>query len=127
MALTILISESAVTRDGKGPVVDIEFRPGLRRYLTLSITRITEHQILEMSVWGSPDGDHWDSRPLAKFPPKFYCGVYSSPLDLSARPNVRFLRVQWKTSSWRKEAAVPLCDFYVCLEEQESRMRAAVA
>jgi hypothetical protein len=127
MVLNLLLPENTVVTDGKGPVVDLGFRPGSRRYLTLGITRITEHQHLEVSVWGSPDGDNWDSRPLAKFPPKFYCGVYCIPLDLSARPDVRFLRVQWMMSRWPKRGGMPLCDFYVCVEEHESRVRAAVA
>lgn len=127
MAQNFLMPESTVVTDGKGPAVDIGFRPRSRRHLTLGITRITEHQLLDVSVWSSPDGDNWDSRPLAKFPPKFYCGIYSIPLDLSARPNDRFLRVRWKVGRWPKGEGVPLCDFYVCVEEHESRMRAAVA
>lgn len=127
MILNFLLPESTIGSDGRGPDVDIGIRPTSRRYLTLGITRITEHELLEVSVCGSVDGDNWDSRPLAKFPPKFYCGVYSIPLDLSARPDVRFLRVQWKISRWRKGEGMALCDFYVGVEEHETRMRAAVA
>ena len=127
MLSNFLLPERTVVTDGRGPAVDLGFRPASRRYLTLGITRITEHELLEVSVWGSSDGDNWDSRPFAKFPPKFYCGVYSIPLDFSARPNVRFLQVQWKMSRWPKGGGVALCDFYLCVEEQESRMRAAVA
>ena len=127
MVLNYLLPENTVFNDGKGPVVVLGCRPGSRRYLTLGITRMTEHQLLEVSVWGSPDGDHWESGPLAKFPPKFYCGVYSIPFDLSARPDVRFLCVQWKLSRPSKGEGVPPCAFYVCVEEPESRMRAAVA
>jgi hypothetical protein len=76
-------------------------------------------------VFGSPNGHTPDSRPLAKFPPKFYCGVYSIPLDLP--PGVRFLCVQWKMSRWPNGGAPLICDFYVCVEETESRIRAAVA
>jgi hypothetical protein len=125
MVFNLILPENTVVTDGKGPVVDLRFRPGAPRHLTFGITRITENQRLEVSVC-SPDGDNWDSRPLAKFPPKFYCGVYSIPLDPSARPDVRYLCVQWKISRWPK-GDVPICDFYVCVEEPESQMRAAVA
>ena len=125
MVLNLLLPENTVVTDGKGPVVDLGFRRRSRPYVTLSITRITEHQLLEVSVWGSSDGHNWDSRPLAKFPPKFYCGIYSIPLNLSA--SARFLCVEWKMSRWPKGGGVPICDFYMCVEEHESRVRAAVA
>jgi hypothetical protein len=63
----------------------------------LGITRITEHQLLEVSVWGSPDGHNWDSRPLAKFPPKFYCGIYSIPLNLSAIRRARLFCSRYRS------------------------------
>jgi hypothetical protein len=127
MVVKFLLPESTVVTDGRGPDVDLGIQPGSRRYLTLGITRITEHELLEVSVWGSSDGGNWDSRPLAKFPPKFHCGVYSIPLDLSTRLDVRFLRVEWKMSHWARGEGTPLCDFYTCVEERESRMTAAVA
>jgi hypothetical protein len=127
MLANFLLPEATVATDGRGPDVDLGFQAGSRRSLTLGVTRIAEHQLIEVSVWGSPDGNNWDSRPLTKFPPKFLCGVYSIPLNLSARPDVRFMRVQWNMSRWPKGEGMPLCDFYVCVEEHESRMRAAVA
>jgi len=123
--LNLLLPESTIVTDGRGPDVDLGFQPASRRYLTLGITRIAEHHLLEVSVLGSPDGHNWDSRPLAKFPPKFYCGVYSIPLNLPA--GVRFLSVEWKMRRWPKGGGAPIFDFYVGVEEPESRIRAAVA
>ena len=95
--------------------------------LTLGITRILEQESLEITVWGSPDGELWDSKPLAKFPPKFYCGLYSILLNLGSRADVRFLRVHWKMSRWSKRESMPMFGFYVYVEESGARVSVAVA
>ena len=57
---------------------------GTTLLLTLGITRIIEKEILDVSVWGSPDGRQW--KHLAAFPRKSYCGTYSMVLDLAGIP-----------------------------------------
>ena len=95
--------------------------------LTLGITRIIEQESLEVSIWGSGDGEKWGLRPLATFPPKFYCGIYSMLLNLSSKPDLRFVRVTWRMSRWSKGEAMPMFGFYVYAEESGSRISAAVA
>ena len=95
--------------------------------LTLGITRIIEQESLDVSIWGSPDGENWSLRPLTKFPPKFYCGIYSVLLNLAAQPDVRFVRVDWKMSRWSRGEATPMFGFYVYAEESGARISTAVA
>ena len=125
MLSNFLLPERTVVTDGRGPAVDLGFRPGSRRYLTLGITRITEHELLEVSVWGSMDGEHWGSRPLATYPPKFYCGIYSILLNLVSSTEIRYLRVQWKMSRWSKREVTPMFGFYLYAEESGARVGAA--
>jgi hypothetical protein len=127
MLQNFLLPESIARADGIGPEIDLGSKRGKLLVLTLGITRILEQQSLDVSVWGSPDGERWGSRPLAKFPPKFYCGLYSTLLNLGSQPDVRFIRVQWKMSRWSKREQMPMFGFYVYVEESGARVSAAVA
>jgi len=122
-----VLAESIAREDGIAPEIDLGRKRGKLLVLTLGITRILEQESLEVSVWGSPDGENWSSRPLAKFPPKFYCGMYSILLNLASYPDIRFVRAQWKMSRWSKGETMPLFGFYVYAEESGARVSAAVA
>ena len=123
----ILLPESIARVDGIGPEIDLGRRRGKLLVLTLGITQILEQESLEVSILGSPDAEKWAAKPLAKFPPKFYCGMYSILLNMVFHPEARFVRVQWKMSRWKKGDALPLFGFYVYAEESGARVSAAVA
>jgi hypothetical protein len=122
-----LLPESIARADGTGPEIDLGSRRGKLLVLTLGITRILEQESLELSVWGSADGERWGSKPLAKFPPKFYCGLYSILLNLGSQNDVRFVRAQWTMSRWSKRESMPMFGFYVYAEESGARVSTAVA
>lgn len=128
MLPNFLLPESIARSDGKGPEIDLGSKRGKLLVLTLGVTRILEQESLEVSVWGSTDGETWGSRPLVTFPPKFYCGIYSILLNLVSRPDVQFVRVHWKMSRWSKREVTPMFGFYLYSEESGARMgTAAVA
>jgi len=127
MLRDFVLPESIARADGIGTPIDLARKRGKLLVLTLGITRILEQESLEVSIWGSSDGENWSSRPLAKFPPKFYCGMYSILLNMASHPDVRFVRVQWKMSRWGKGETMPLFGFYVYAEESGARVSAAVA
>ena len=125
MLPNFLLPESIARADGMGSEIDLGSKKGKLLVLTLGITRIIEQESLEVSVWGSTDGVNWGSRPVATFPPKFYCGLYSILLNLVSRQEIRFLRVQWKMSRWSKREVTPMFGFYVYTEESGARIGAA--
>jgi hypothetical protein len=127
MLRNVLLPESIARADGAGPEIDLGPRRGKLLVLTLGITRILEQESLEVTVYGSPDGERWEAKPLAKFPPKFYCGLYSILLNLDSRSDVKFLRVHWKMSRWSKRETMPMFGFYVYVEESGARLSFAVA
>jgi hypothetical protein len=127
MLRNFLLPESIARADGTGPEIDLGSKQGKLLVLTLGITRILEQESLEVTVLGSPDGENWESKPLAKFPPKFYCGLYSILLNMGSRENVRYLRVHWKMSRWSKRESMPMFGFYVYAEESGARVSVAVA
>ena len=123
-----LLRENLFQIDGVGPSIDVSRATGKLLVLTLGITRILEQESLEVSIWGSSDGTNWGIKPLASFPPKSYCGLYSILLNLSARPDSRLVRVQWKMNRWSKSPgnSMLMCTFYVDAEESGARIRTAV-
>jgi hypothetical protein len=127
MPPNFLLPETIVREDGVGPKIDLGQTRGKLLVLTLGITCVVEQESLEVSAWGSADGDNWGTRPLTTFPLKFYCGLYSILLNLANRAEIRFVRVQWKKSRWGKGDAMPMFGFYVYAEESGSRVIAAAS
>jgi hypothetical protein len=117
MLLSFLLPETVVRDNGASPEVELGTSRGKTLTITLGVTRIIEQESLEVSVWGSPDGKDWGTRPLATFPQKFYCGTYSLTLYLAEQPAVEYLRVQWKANRWGRGEPKPLFEFYVFAEE----------
>jgi len=109
-----LLPESVTRQDGAGPEIAVETN-SQNLLVTLCITRILERQNLDVSVWGSSDGKAWE--PLATFPKKSYCGRYSTVVNLTRHPGVRYLRAQWKMSRWDAENRKPLFGFYLHAED----------
>src|SRR4051812_41111226 len=90
-----LVPESAVDVDGEGAAVDLGDSAGRILLLTLAVTKVVEQSSLDVSIWGSPDGQEWGAAPLTAFPQKFYHGVYQLVLNLAAQPEIRFVRAKW--------------------------------
>jgi len=122
MLTQFLVPETVARQNGMGAEMPFE-RKILQ--LTLGITRIISQESLEVSVWGSADGEQW--RPLVAFPPKFYCGTYSMHLDLTRHEDVRYLRAHWKMGRWIRDERAPLFGFYVRAEEGHLRREAGAA
>jgi len=113
MVPNFLLEDQLVRQDGSGSPIDLgESRPEFLS-LTLGITRIIEQESLDVSVWGSADGENWGERPVAAFPQKFYCGVYTILVDLTGHSDARYLRAQWKVNRWGRGEQKPLFDVYL--------------
>ena len=127
MPLSSLLSETTARADGIGPCVELNQEAGRLLVLTLVITRIIEQGNLDVSIWGSADKTNWGAKPVAAFPQKSYCGMYSVLLNLSAQPEIKYVRAQWKMSRWKKGSLAPLFEFYVDAERSGTRIRTATA
>ena len=93
--------------------------------LTLGITRIIEQQSIDISIWGSADGSDWGAKPVISFPQKFYCGTYQIVVDLTDRPEVRYLRAKWQVNRWGKGDPKPLFTIYVFAQTLQPELVAA--
>jgi hypothetical protein len=123
MLPTFLVKERVVHSDGSGPVTELGSGAGKLIVLTLGITRSVEHQGLEVVIQGSADGEYW--RTLVKYPQKFYCGLYSTLLNLSTNEDVSYLRVQWRVNRLARNEATPLFGFYLYMEQSGARIAGA--
>jgi hypothetical protein len=74
---------------------------------TLEITAQIEQESVEISVWGSTDGELWEEKPLLIFPQRFYKGETQQILDLSQRPQLRFIRARWHLHRWGRGTPHP--------------------
>jgi hypothetical protein len=122
-----LLPETTVREAGAGPDISLGDQQGETLILTLGITRILEQESIDISIWGSADGSDWGVRPLVSFPQKFYCGIYQIPLDLSERPDVKYLRSRWQVNRWGKGDSKPLFGFYLFVQAMQGQMASACA
>jgi len=127
MVPNFLLSETVARQDGKGSPLTLADAGGKSLLLTLGITSIIEQESLDVAVYGSADGETWSDKPLVAFPQKFYCGTYALLLDLSANPEVTYLRVQWKMNRWGRGEPKPMFGFYVFAQEAAKVASRAVA
>ena len=105
--------ETEVTASGDGQAFEVA--PGGPRLfvIRLDLSKTIEQQSLELSVWGSADGQSWGTMPLLKFPQRFYAGSTQMVLDLTARPEVRFIRARWDLNRWGRVRPEPMFRFTV--------------
>jgi hypothetical protein len=124
--LPSFIAEDSVRReDGTSPALELAAAQGSMLLITLGITRIVEQESLDVTIWGSADGTEWGSAPLASFPQKFYCGTYSILVDLEGKPEVKYLRAQWKMNRWGRGEPKALFGFYLFAEKAAVAVTAA--
>lgn len=108
--------DTQVEANGNGPVLEVGSSAGKAILITLGITKIVEQESLDVSVWGSADGQEFGTAPLMAFPQKFYVGVHASLLDLSLHPEAKYLQARWKVARWGVGSTKPMFTFYVFAE-----------
>jgi len=91
-----------------GQAFDISASASRTFLCRLTVTSQIEQESLDVSIWGSADGENWTKRPLLKIPQQFYCGTTKMVLDLSLRPEVKFIRARWDLNRWGRVAPTPM-------------------
>ena len=66
-------ANTLVEASGDGEAFEVSSGPRLF-VLEMEITETIEQESLELSLWGSADGQDWGAMPLLKFPQRFYRG-----------------------------------------------------
>ena len=114
---TFLVGKTVVSAKGDGPAVDVSGASNRVFLLSLEINKIIEQESLDVAIFGSADGATWNPKPLAEFPQKFYCGQSPLLLDLTAHPDVKFVRAHWEVARWGRGTETPMFEFNATIKE----------
>jgi len=117
MALNLVPARTRVTANGDGEKFDISSSKTRTFLCTLEITAQIEQESLDVSIQVSDDGESWPAKPFLKLPQQFYRGRTRLLLDLTMRPEARFIRAHWEVSRWGRVAPTPMFEFSLTLEE----------
>ena len=108
LELAIIPPQTKLESNGDGQAFDISATTTRTFLCELTLTEQIEQESLEISVWGSADGQNFGKKPYLKIPQQFYRGTTKMVLDLSLRPEVRFLRARWELNRWGRVAPTPM-------------------
>lgn len=114
---TLVPANTTASAKGDGAAVDVSGAANRVFLVSLSITKIIEQESLDVSIYGSADGSTWGAKSLAAFPQKFYTEESPLLLDLTAQPDVKFVRAHWEVARWGRGTETPMFEFGVTLKE----------
>jgi hypothetical protein len=126
MLPSFLLTERQVQDSGFTPALDLGISINEPIEIILGITHAKEQQSLDLSVWGSEDGQSWNDRPLLVFPQKYYCGTYQMALH-PGRRRIRFLQARWNVTRWGHASKQPIFEFYIMARDLQARSMARTA
>jgi hypothetical protein len=132
MELDLISPDTIVETNGDGEKFDISASNTRTLYCLLEITAQLEQESLDISIWGSEDGENFGTHPILKLPQQFYRGETRAVLELSYRPEVKFIRAHWDLNRWGRVAPLPKFQMGLRLTEmpampQQVRMAAPVS
>jgi hypothetical protein len=106
--LNLIPDQTRMEASGDGASFDISASATRTFLCRLTVTEQMEQESLDVSIFGSADGETWPKRPLLKLPQQFYRGTTKMVLDLSYRPEVKFIRARWDLVRWGRGAPAPM-------------------
>jgi len=123
MVDTFLIPQNTVvTEKGEGAATDISAAAHRVFLITLAIGQIVEQESIDVSVFGSADGNIWSPKALVSFPQKFYRGETPILLDLTTEPAIKMLRAHWEVNRWGRGSEKPMFEIQARLKEVPAEM-----
>jgi len=126
--MVLVPAGTAATAKGDGEAVDVSGASGRVFLVTLAITKIIEQESLDVSIYGSADGTTWGAKSIASFPQKFYVEETPLLLDLTAHPDVKFVKAHWEMARWGRGVETPMFEFGVSMKAiPEDILREATA
>ena len=109
--------DSVIETHGDSHPFNLGASAGQPVLLVLRVIEIIEQESLLVSIWGSPDGNDWGAKALFQFPERFYVGATPASLDLSQRPEIKFLQARWAVNRWGR--GYPRPHFKIALEMEK--------
>ena len=110
-------ANSIVTAKGDSETLEITGSVSRVFLLTLSITSVVEQEAIDIFVYTSADGATWEAKAVAGMEQKFYPGEYPLLVDLSEKPDAKFVRAHWDVYRWGRGSTAPQFQISVRLRE----------
>ena len=107
LELSLIPANTALDSNSVGDAIEISASESHTFFCVLTISDQVEQESLDVSIWGSPDGQEFGKLPLLKFPQQFYRGSTKMILDVTLRPEVRYLRARWDVNRWGRVSPTP--------------------
>ena len=117
MEFDLIPFDTRVEENGEGEKVDISVSSTRTFFCVMIITDQIEQESIDVSIWGSADGENWGAHPILKLPQSFYRGDTRAVLELVLVPEIKFIRARWELNRWGRVAPLPM--FRVGLRLQE--------
>ena len=108
MEFDLILPGTLLQENGHGAVVDIRASSTRTFYCIMQIREQIEQESVDVSIWGSADGENWGTQPLLKLPQQFYRGETRAVLELALVPEVNFIRAAWDLNRWGRVAPLPM-------------------
>ncbi len=107
LELSLIPANTALDSNSVGAPIEISASASRTFFCVLAISEQIEQESLDVSIWGSSDGQEFGKLPLLKFPQQFYNGATKMILDVSLRPEVKYLRARWDLNRWGRVSPTP--------------------
>jgi hypothetical protein len=117
MEFDLIPFDTRVEDNGEAEKVDISASSTRTFFCVMVITDQIEQESIDVSIWGSADGENWGKHPILKLPQRFYRGETRAVLELVLVPEINFIRARWELNRWGRVAPLPM--FRVGLHLQE--------
>ena len=108
MEFDLISFDTLVEENGAGEKVDVSASSTRTFFCVMVISDQIEQESIDVSIWGSADGENWGTHPILKLPQRFYRGETRAVLELVLRPEVKFIRAQWDLNRWGRVAPLPM-------------------
>lgn len=108
MEFDLIPMDTLLEENGHGETVDVSSGATRTFLCTMLITDQIEQESIDLSIWGSADGENWGTQPILRLPQRFYRGETRAVLELVFRPELKFIRAQWELNRWGRVAPLPM-------------------
>jgi hypothetical protein len=108
MKLDLIPPDTRMEASSDGTPVNISGSATRTFLCVLTVTEQIEQESLDVLIYGSADGENWTKKPILKLPQQFYRGQTKLVLDLSLRPEIKFIRARSELNRWGRGAPLPM-------------------
>ena len=108
MEFDLIVPHTLLESTADGAPIDVGASVTRTFLCNLVISDQIEQESLDVSIWGSADGQSWGTYPILRLPQRFYRGETRAVLELALRPEVKFIRAKWELNKWGRGAPVPV-------------------